>query len=634
MERRSWSSFRWTNACLVFVITSAVNGVAVEAEPFQPNYGDALSKTLLFLEAQRSGNLPSTQRITWRRNSGLSDGHMQGVDLVGGYYDAGDHVKFGLPMAFTVTMLSWSVIQYQAELDAAGQLEYAFEAIKWGTDYFIKAHPEPNVLWGEVGDGDSDHYCWQRPEDMTTSRQAYKIDDANPGSDLAGETAAAMAAASIAFTISNATYSSTLLQHAKQLFAFADQYRGLYDESINVAKKYYASSGYSDELLWAASWLFQATGEDIYLNYVVNNANSLGGTGWATTQFSWDTKYAGLQILAAKVLMEGKGGYHTSTLEQYQAKAEFFLCACLQKNNGYNVRRTPGGLLYVQTWDNMQYVSSASFLLAVYSDYLAGAKQQLNCPYGQVEPSELLILAKSQADYILGQNPMATSYLIGYGTNYPTQVHHRGASIVSYKTNPSFVGCLQGYEDWYNRGQENPNVLVGALVGGPDINDNFVDERQNYEQTEPCTYNNAPLVGLMAKLLGLGSPQRANKNMEASSGYHFSTPRASAPAAQSGRKNVGSAVELLHSISASWISGGRVYYRHRVKVVNVSKNPITQLILSVKNIVGPLWGLVESEDKNVYTLPQWIKVLKPGGYFYIVYIQAGPQATISVLGYK
>eukprot|EP00253_Pinus_taeda_P026443 PITA_26443 len=579
MERRSWSSFRWTNACLVFVITCAVNGVAVEAEPFQPNYGDALSKTLLFLEAQRSGKLPSTQRITWRSNSGLSDGHMQGVDLVGGYYDAGDHVKFGLPMAFTVTMLSWSVIQYQSELDAAGQLEYALEAIKWGTDYFIKAHSEPNVLWGEVGDGDSDHYCWQRPEDMTTSRQAYKIDDANPGSDLAGETAAAMAAASIAFTISNASYSSTLLQHAKQLFAFADQYRGLYDESINVAKKYYASSGYS-------------------------------------------------------VLMEGKGGYHTSTLEQYQAKAEFFLCACLQENNGYNVRRTPGGLLYVQTWDNMQYVSSASFLLVVYSDYLAGAKQQLNCPYGQVEPSELLILAKSQADYILGQNPMATSYLIGYGTNYPTQVHHRGASIVSYKTNPSFVGCLQGYEDWYNRGQENPNVLVGALVGGPDINDNFVDERQNYEQTEPCTYNNAPLVGLMAKLLGLGSPQRANKNMEGSSGYHFSTPRASAPPAQSGRKKMGSAVKLMHSISDSWISGGRVYYRHRVMVVNVSKKPITQLILSVKNIVGPLWGLVESRDKNVYTLPQWIKVLKPGGYFYIVYIQAGPQATISVLGYK
>ena len=70
--------------------------------------------------------------------------------MVGGYYDAGDHVKFGLPMAFTVTMLSWGVIEYGREIAAAGELPHAMEAIKWGTDYFIKAHTSPNVLWAEV----------------------------------------------------------------------------------------------------------------------------------------------------------------------------------------------------------------------------------------------------------------------------------------------------------------------------------------------------------------------------------------------------------------------------------------------------------------------------------------------------
>lgn len=72
------------------------------------------------------------------------------MDLVGGYYDAGDHVKFGLPMAFTVTMLSWSVIEFRDQIARAGELEHALEAIKWGTDYFIKAHTSPNVLWAEV----------------------------------------------------------------------------------------------------------------------------------------------------------------------------------------------------------------------------------------------------------------------------------------------------------------------------------------------------------------------------------------------------------------------------------------------------------------------------------------------------
>ena len=53
---------------------------------------------------------------------------------------------------------------------------------------------------------------------MTTDRGAYKIDPSNPGSDLAGETAAAMAAASIVLCRSNRAYSSELLRHAYQVF--------------------------------------------------------------------------------------------------------------------------------------------------------------------------------------------------------------------------------------------------------------------------------------------------------------------------------------------------------------------------------------------------------------------------------
>ena len=69
----------------------------------------------------------------------------------------------------------------------------------------------------QVGDGDSDHYCWERPEDMTTPRTAYKIDTEHPGSDLAGETAAALAAAAIAFRPYNSSYSDLLLVHSKEV---------------------------------------------------------------------------------------------------------------------------------------------------------------------------------------------------------------------------------------------------------------------------------------------------------------------------------------------------------------------------------------------------------------------------------
>lgn len=115
-----------------------------------------------------------------------------------------------------------------------------------------------------------------------------------------------------------------------QLFSFADTFRGLYDDSIPNAQAFYTSSGYSvsdhfcylllgdnflplvllkstffmmqDELLWAAAWLYRATKDVYYLKYVVDNAVSLGGTGWAVKEFSWDNKYAGVQILLTKVI--------------------------------------------------------------------------------------------------------------------------------------------------------------------------------------------------------------------------------------------------------------------------------------------------------------------------------------------
>lgn len=121
-------------------------------------------------------------------------------------------------MAFTTTMLAWSTIEFNSQLQARNELSNALKAIKWGTDYFIKAHHEPDVLYGEVGDGASDHACWERPEDMTTPRTTFRIDDQHPGADLAAETAAALAAASIAFGSSNPSYASDLINHAKQVF--------------------------------------------------------------------------------------------------------------------------------------------------------------------------------------------------------------------------------------------------------------------------------------------------------------------------------------------------------------------------------------------------------------------------------
>ena len=94
----------------------------------------------------------------------MTDGSDVGLDLTGGFNDAGDNMKFGLPMAWTITMLSWSVVQYHNAYVQDGQLTNIMNIIKWGTDYFIKAHPSPDVLYGQVGDPSTDHAFWGAPE--------------------------------------------------------------------------------------------------------------------------------------------------------------------------------------------------------------------------------------------------------------------------------------------------------------------------------------------------------------------------------------------------------------------------------------------------------------------------------------
>ena len=72
------------------------------------------------------------------------------MNLIGGFYDAGDNVKFVWPMSFTTTLLSWAAIEYQNEISSANQLGYLRSSIKWATDFILRAHTSPTTLYTQV----------------------------------------------------------------------------------------------------------------------------------------------------------------------------------------------------------------------------------------------------------------------------------------------------------------------------------------------------------------------------------------------------------------------------------------------------------------------------------------------------
>jgi endoglucanase len=467
---------RLVAACLALFATLFAPQLSAQ----QFNYGEALQKSLFFYEAQRSGDLPANNRVNWRGDSGLQDGADVGRDLTGGWYDAGDHVKFGLPMAATATILAWSIVDYRSAYVQTGQLETALDQLKWATDYFIKAHPTANELYGQVGNGGTDHAWWGPAEVMQMARPSYRVTTSCPGSDIAGETAAALAAASIAFRPTNASYANTLLTHARQLYSFADTYRGAYSDCITDAANFYRSwSGYNDELVWGAIWMYRATNEQAFLDKATSYYANLSNQQQTTVKsykwtHAWDDKSYGSYVLMAKL----------TNAAQYHNDAQRWLNwwtvgGTAHGADGTRVNYSPGGQAVLDQWGSLRYAANTSFAALVYSDAITDTT--LKARYKD--------FAKRQIDYALGANPQNRSYVVGFGANPPRNPHHRTAH--------------SSWTDQLTFPVESRHVLYGALVGGPSSpNDgaSYNDDRGNFVNNEVATDYNAGFTGALARL--------------------------------------------------------------------------------------------------------------------------------------
>lgn len=123
-------------------------------------------------------------------------------------------------------------------------------------------------------------------------------------------------------------------------------------------------------------------------------------------------------------------------------------------------------------------------------------KNKIHSRFALWDQSLIVFVICEQVDYILGDNPMGLSYMVGYGQKFPRRIHHRGSSVPSVSAHPSHIGCKEGSR-YFLSPNPNPNLLVGAVVGGPNVTDAFPDSRPYFQQSEPTTYINAPLVGLL-----------------------------------------------------------------------------------------------------------------------------------------
>jgi endoglucanase len=445
------------------------------------NYAEALQKAIWFYDAQREGKLPATNRVPWRADSFLADGQDVGLDLVGGFADAGDTIKATFPLVHALGALAWGMVDYPSGYTASGQDTYLLSNLRWGMDYLIKANPSADTLVTEVGDPNKDHQLWAAAEVQTYHRDTYLMKASTCwGADLADSAAATFAAASMVYASRDPAYAATLLAHAKGLYATTEATaKQKYDTCTPIVSGFYNSwSGYTDELVYGSLWLYRATGDTSYLDRAKAYYKDLPKSGQSSTDpikytwtFDWDDKTAASFILMAKLTGDAQALTDATRWADYNAGAGV---------NGAKVTTSPGGEAFYGDWGSLRYSAGAAFIAFVLAD-----SGRLDA----TRNTQLHDFAVRQINYILGDNPSNLSYMVGFGANSIKRPHHRTA-----------------HGPWSNNFYEpveDRHTLYGGMVGGPTAaNDTYgAEDRNAYQKAEVALDYNAGLTSALARLV-------------------------------------------------------------------------------------------------------------------------------------
>ncbi|KAJ6599199.1 glycoside hydrolase family 9 protein [Mycena vulgaris] len=484
-----------------FLPPAASSGAKPSSGSPNPQWSTLVGNLLYFYDAQRSGNLSSTNnRVPWRNSSALDDGKDVGLDLTGGYYDAGDFIKATFPLSFTLMSICWGAIDYGTGYDMANQTAYLDSMLRYGLDWLIKAHPSPSTLYVLVGDANVDNAYWGGDQGLPTNRPSYAINDTRPGTDAAAGASAAFSACSALYSnrsfngsysnrpasLQNETYAQALLTHAQQLYTFAVNATGgqkTYQSSVPEIAASYGSSTYGDELTIAALFLAWANTSAVYYNEAQHyfQQYKLGGENGV---FNWDSKTPGIYVLFAQIAQSssGLGG----NLTTWQAECERYFDAIVNNDgpsflaNAFtclrNLKMGCSSTTGTQDDATLNPALNAAMLLTRYAQ-MASTSEKKAAYAG---------FAQGQLDYVLGKNPMSVPYIVGSNPNSPSNPHSAMASggndIGNIDTSPP----------------QEAYVLYGAVVGGPDAHGRFYDIRSDWPQTEIALDYNAPMLTLAA----------------------------------------------------------------------------------------------------------------------------------------
>ncbi len=391
----------------------------------------------------------------------IEDGDIKkGIDMIGGWHDAGDYIKFTTTTAFSCYLMALSY-QYNPsifkDIDQNGKIDLIEELI-YGLKWLIKTHYTKNKIITQVQDNSDHTVGWRLPEDdpLTEQRAAYS----QATKAHFGLLSATFSIASqVLNSIGEKSLAKQCRQHSEQLY---HEVKYAPDSiSCNDELRYYDPT-YKDNLSLAATELYLLNKDEKYLKEAITLINEEQYGFWVSWGDLIGLVYARLcsNNLECRQKLEQLLIYYDSL----STKNPF----------GYPLESFPWGSL-----SNQVGIGSLALLY------------NLNC-----QSDRFIDLAIKQRDFILGRNPHNISFISELGWDFPKNFHHQ----ISFIKRISLPGAVaEGYID--RRVFENSGIILSdddrfKLFQWSDAV--YYDDRADFLCNEPTIAQNAQTMFFFA----------------------------------------------------------------------------------------------------------------------------------------
>ncbi|MDE6789583.1 MAG: glycoside hydrolase family 9 protein [Ruminococcus sp.] len=497
----------------VAIMTDAADAT-VENSGLDYDYARALQYSIYFYDANMCGTeVEENNLLSWRGDchtydskvpmqpASTGDGYQNGtnlsqafmdkykdildpdsdgcIDVAGGFHDAGDHVKFGIPENYAAATLGWGYYEFRDSYVKTGQDGHIETILRYFNDYLMKCtfrDDRGKVIAHcyQVGEGGIDHAIWQSPEVDIMVRPAWFLTAEKPQTDYVASAAGSLAINYLNFKDTDPEYAHKSLDYAKALWNFANDNPKELSDNSDGPLQFYNSSKWEDDYCWAGAWLYLCTEDKSYLKDLMPYVDLYAPSGYC---YNWNDMWGGAISLLGIIdqtypELELQNMYREVNGKTIYEPADFWeqVYKCYSTWQGLE---TAGGYAFLSQWGSARYNTAMQFIGLVYDKYTNNGK-----------PGEFSNWAQKQMHYVMGDNPLNRSYIVGYNENSVKYPHHRAAS-----------GLLSAEDT-----REQRHVLWGALAGGPDGSDKHNDTTNDYIYNEVTIDYNAAFVGACAGL--------------------------------------------------------------------------------------------------------------------------------------